>query len=350
MYPSRSCFLPSWSEAQRSRGCHSRTSGHDWTDYYHPRVAGIDVGVVTFNTRDVTVAALERLRASAGDVPLRVLVHDNASTDGSADAIRAAIPAAEVEVGEHNVGFAAGMNRLIARSSARWFLALNSDAWPEPGAIERLVAAGEQHPSAAAIAPLLLRPDGSLEHSTFPFPSLPVAAMTAFGGYRWLWPRASRRRALVGAWQHDVPRDVDWAVGAALLMRRSALDAVGPFDESFFMYAEDLEWCWRARRGGWSIWFEPAAVVRHIGNASGATMYGHARTKAHIHNSYRFYRRVHGRAATLGYRALNIAGCGRLYVMARLRGDKPGRVEWADQLRAHGSRLSPADGPPSQRR
>jgi GT2 family glycosyltransferase len=306
--------------------------------------------MVTFNTRDLTVAALQRLVANGSNIPMRVLVHDNASSDGTASAIRSKVPAVEVVAGERNLGFAAGMNLLIARSSAPWFLALNSDAWPEPGAIEALVAAGVKHPRAAAIAPRLLRPDGSLEHSTFPFPSLSVAAITALGGYRRLWPARSRRLALVGVWDHDEPRDVDWAVGAALLMRRDAVCAVGGFDESFFMYAEDLEWCWRARRHGWTVRFEPGAVVRHVGNASGAKNYGSARTKAHVRNSYRFYRRVHGVAGTLAYRLVSVAGCGRLYLLARLRRDQAGRSEWAAQVRAHLSRVPAADGPPDQSR
>jgi len=323
---------------------------HQRACQYHRRVDAIDVGMVTFNTHGLTVAALERLAATIAGLPVRVLVHDNASTDGTADAIRSRVPTAEVVAGERNLGFAGGMNRLIARSSAPWFLALNSDAWPEPGAIEALLAAGEKHDSAAAIAPLLLRPDGTLEHSTFPFPSLRVAAITALGGYRWLSPSRSRQLALVGAWNHDESRDVDWAVGAALLMRRSALDSIGGFDESFFMYGEDLEWCWRARARGWTIRFEPSAVVRHIGNASGAITFGGARTRAHVRNSYRFYRRSHGAASTLGYRALSIAGCGRLYVLARLHGDASGRAQWADHLRAHVGRVPQLDGPPNEGR
>ncbi len=302
--------------------------------------------MVTFNTRDLTVTALQRLLATTTRSTMRVLIHDNASIDGTVDSLRGQVPGVDIVACPHNLGFAAGMNRLIARSTAPWFLALNSDAWPEPGAIDALVAAGEANPSAAAIAPLLLRPDGSLEHSTHAFPSLSVAAITAIGGYRTLWPRLSNRLGLVGAWHHDEPRDVDWAVGAALLMRRSAIDAVGGFDESFFMYAEDLEWCWRVRAAGWTIRFEPAAVVRHVGNASGTQNYGSQRTRAHIHNSYRFYRRAHGRVGTLAYRALSVGGCGRLYLLARLRGDKGARTEWADHLRAHLSRVPSTDGPP----
>lgn len=303
--------------------------------------------MVTYNTRSLTVGALEHLLANAPHGGFRILVHDNASTDGTAEAIREAVPAADVVAGSTNLGFAGGMQLLMARSTAPWFLALNSDAWPEPGAIEALLATGRAHPEAAAVAPLLLRPDGSLEHSTFPFPSLRVAALTALGGYQRLWPRLARRLALVGAWDHAEPREVDWAVGAALLMRRSVIEEIGGFDESFFMYAEDLEWCWRARTAGWTIRFEPRAVVRHVGNASGAARFGRGRTRAHVHNSYRFYRRTHSATSTLAYRALSVAGCSRLYLAARVRRDLYSRAEWADHLRAHLTRVPASELPRS---
>ncbi len=308
-------------------------------------VADVDVGVVTFNTKDLTVAALSRLVDATTDVDIRILVHDNASSDGTAAAIAASVPKAEVVAGDRNLGFAAGMNRLIERSTAPWFLALNSDAWPEPGAIARLLAVGRASPDVGIVAPRLERPDGTLEPSTFPFPSLRVAAFTALGGYRWA-PHAAKRMMLVGAWHHDEPREVDWAVGAALLIRRAAIDQVGAFDESFFMYAEDLERCLRFHRAGWAIRFVPDAIVRHVWNASGRTVFGDRRTRAHTHNSYRLYRRVHGRTGTFAYRALSVAGYARLYALARLRRDAAARAEWASHLRAHLSRVPPTDTPP----
>jgi N-acetylglucosaminyl-diphospho-decaprenol L-rhamnosyltransferase len=305
------------------------------TDENRPRV---DVVVVTWNTRGVTPDALRRLLDADQGTDLRVLVRDNASSDGTAEAVRAAVPEAEVEAGSENLGFAAGVNRLLARTTAPWILLLNPDAWPEPGAVGRLVAAARARPRAAAVAPRILRPDGTLEHSTHPFPSLRVAAITA------LWRgRVSRETAwrlmLEGAWMHDRARPVDWAVGAALLLRREALEDVGPLDERFFVYAEDLEWCWRARRRGWEIWFEPAAVVRHIGNVSGALAYADRRAAASMVNTYRFYRRVHGPAAAAAYRALNLLGAGLRYAAARA-GGRPGEARyWRSLLAAH---LTPA--------
>lgn len=307
----------------------------------------VDVGVVTWNTRDLTVGALRRLLDTDQGCDVRVLVHDNASTDGTPEAIRRALPQVDVVVGDRNAGFAAGMNQLLARSDAEWFFALNSDAWPEPGCVGTLVSTAQRHPGAAVVAPRLERPDGMLEHSTYPFPSVRVAAFTAVAGWRWLGRRRASRMLLEGCWMHDRPGPVDWAVGAAWLMRRRAVAAVGPLDESFFMYVEDLEWCWRAHERGWSIWFEPTAVVRHVGNASGEQAYGRQRTMTYLRNTYVFFRRTHGRAATAAFRWFNLAGSLRLYLLSRLR-RRPDRASfWADHARVH---LHPfvGQGEPSQ--
>jgi GT2 family glycosyltransferase len=306
----------------------------------------VDVGVVTYNTRDLSVQALRRLLDSDQGCDLRLLVRDNGSSDGTAAAIAEHVPEAILEADDRNLGFAAGVNRLLRRSEAPYFLALNADAWPEPGAIGTLVRAAEAHPSAAAVAPRIERPDGALEHSTLPFPSSRIAALLATGAYKVLPRDRLADLLLEGFWTHDRPRDVDWAVGAALLMRKTAVDELGGFDERFFMYAEDLEWCWRAHQRGWTIRFEPAALVRHVGNASGEKSYGVARTAAYMKNTYRFYRREHGPVATLAYRSINVAATAGRWALHRARGRTGAAGFWKVQLAAHLASTRGDDGPP----
>jgi N-acetylglucosaminyl-diphospho-decaprenol L-rhamnosyltransferase len=298
--------------------------------------------MVTWNSRDVTVDAIERFLASDQGCDVRLMVRDNASTDGTPEAIRERFPEVEIEFGEENLGFAGGMNRLIARSDAPWFFPLNSDAWPEDQCLATLARVAEHYPKAAALAPLLLRPDGTLEHSTHPFPSPLIALMVASGSQRW-----RRRRGdeffLERVWMHDRTRVVDWAVGAALLMRREALDEIGPFDDGFFMYAEDLEWCWRARQRGWEIVFEPSAVVRHIGNVSGKARFGQRRTATYMANTYRFYADEHGRAAMQVLRGLNVAGAARHLAAAKLARDQPRTNYWRAMVRAYMGRGAAPD-------
>jgi GT2 family glycosyltransferase len=307
----------------------------------------VDVGVVTFNTRDLTVAALRRLVEGDPGCDLRLLVRDNASSDGTAAAIAREVPTAEVEVGKVNVGFAGGVNTLLARSEAPWFFLLNSDAWPEPGAIRELVETARRLPRAAAVAPRLLRPDGTLEHSTHPFPSIRVAAVTGLGATRLIGFERSRRLLLHGAWRHDAARPVDWAVGAALLLRRAAVEQVGGFDERFFMYVEDLEWCWRAHQRGWEIYFEPAAVATHVGNVAGSIAYGARRTATYMANTYAFYRREHGVIAAALYRGLNVVGSAMHYAGARRAHDEDAAHFWRIQVKAHVARARDVDPRPT---
>jgi GT2 family glycosyltransferase len=275
----------------------------------------VDVAMVTWNTRELTLDAIGKL-LEAADGTVRLLVRDNASTDGTAAAVAAAYPAVDVDAGAENLGFAGGVNTVLRRSTAPWLLLLNSDAWPEPGAVGRLLDCAERHPRAAAVAPRLLRPDGRLEPSAWPFPSVRLTIDSALHPDRFVWP-------------HDSERRVDWAIGAALLLRRAALEEIGGLDDSFFMYGEDLDWCWRANDAGWEVWFAPDAVVRHVGNASGAQRYAARQPWALISASLRVYRRRHGRLATAVWRIAN-AGSTALYARRARRAGDPGR---ADELR-----------------
>jgi N-acetylglucosaminyl-diphospho-decaprenol L-rhamnosyltransferase len=305
----------------------------------------VDVGVVTWNTRDLTVASLRRLLDGEQGCELRLLVRDNGSTDGTPEAVRLLVPEASVDAGTENLGFAGGVNTLLRRSDAPWFFALNSDAWPEPGSIARLVEVAKRRPRAAVVVPRLERPDGVLEHSTHPFPSPAVAAMTMIDHRR--LGGIGRRMLLEESWMHDEARSVDWAVGAAMLMRRSAITSVGLFDERFFMYVEDLDWCWRARQAGWEVWFEPSALVRHVGNASGEKNYKEGRSAAYLRNTYRWYRRHHGRTSTVVFRGFNALAAVRLALLARLRHQPELEWYWREVIKIHLSPVAGPDGPPA---
>jgi len=306
----------------------------------------VDVGVVTWNTAEVTPAALRRLIEGANGLRLRVLVRDNGSSDGTVDAIRAAVPEAEIDADGDNLGFAAGLNRLVARGRAPWFLALNPDAWPDPGALGPLLRAGESMTTAAAVAPRIERPDGTLEHSTHPFPSLRVELIHALGARHWLAPRKLEREMLETFWNHDYSRRVDWAVGAVLLMRRAALEDIGPWDEGYFMYGEDIDWCRRAFDAGWDLLFEPDSLFRHVGNASGAQAFGSARVEREAAALLRYYRKFHGPTATALYRSASAVACAEQWLVARLRSDHGAAERWSREARAmvRGPRITGSDG------
>jgi len=289
----------------------------------------VDIGIVTWNTRELSVDAVRRLIEVTSGLDVRILVRDNGSSDGTAAALADAFPDIELDAGTANLGFAAGVNTLLARSDAPFFFMLNSDAWPQPGALETLLDVAAQEPRAAIVAPRLERPNGNPEESAHRFPSLRLALLQATAAYR--LPRLGDRFLVPGYWGFDTRRRVDWVVGAAWLIRREALHDVGVLDERYVMYVEDLDWCWRATRHGWRVVFAPEAVVVHVGNASGQQRYADLRTATWLHNTFFFYREAHGRVAELLFRSFNAAAAGRFWLLARLRRDANGARRW----RAH---------------
>jgi GT2 family glycosyltransferase len=197
------------------------------------------------------------------------------------------------------------------------------------------------------VAPRVLRPNGQLERTVHPFPSPGLSLRLARSRYAERHPDWARQHAQPEAWAHDEGRVIDWAHGAALLLRRSAVEVIGGFDERLFMYAEDFEWCWRAHLRGWSVWFEPSAVIRHVGNASAVQNYGTRRLHAQWRNNYRVYRWHRGAVPTVGLRAANLARATTELTRAVVR-RKPGAAKyWRQQLRVHFLSTRQPDGPPT---
>jgi GT2 family glycosyltransferase len=221
----------------------------------------VSVIVVSFNAQPWLERCLASVRGH------ETIVIDNGSTDGGAKLVRSHFPEARL-VEQENVGMGAGNNAGMRIAGGHFFFLLNSDAWIEDGAIERLVAFAEARPDAAVVGPRLVNPDGTLQRSVRAFPTVWRLA-TEYLFLRKLAPRSRLLNPLyVGDFRHDEAREVDWVTGAALLVRRDAADAVGLFDEDFFMFSEEADWMYRFRQAGWTVWFDPDAQVVHVGGAS----------------------------------------------------------------------------------
>jgi len=222
-------------------------------------------GIVSFNTRELLRQCLASLAAQA---PAGLLVFDNQSTDGTLEMLRSDYPQVTVLSPDHNLGYGAAANRLVAACSQDYMLLLNSDTRLRPGALGALQAYLDQHPRTAVAGPRLVNADGTLQVSCFPFPS-PLFALlraTSLGHLAGRLP--GLRQHYLPAWAHDQARPVPWVVGAALAIRRAAFSAVGGFDESFFMYSEEVDLCYRLRASGWRTDFAPVTDVTHLGGAS----------------------------------------------------------------------------------
>jgi len=216
----------------------------------------------------VTYNALPWLEQALESVPgTELVVVDHGSTDGSLELVRERFPEAVV-VEQGNNGFGAGNNAGMRAASGRWYLLLNSDAWLAPGALDALVGFADSHPDAAVVGPRLRNPDGSLQRSVRGFPTVWRIATE----YLFLRKLAPRSRALnafyAGGFDHDAARAAEFLMGSCLLVRREAVEAVGGFDERYFMFSEETDWCYRFREAGWKTWFFPGAEAVHVGGAT----------------------------------------------------------------------------------
>ena len=233
----------------------------------------VSIVVVSWNVRALLERCLSSIRAEAAAWPggvVETLVVDNASRDGSVALLQQAFPEAHLIVNPENRGFSAACNQAFARCSGDAILLLNPDAELVPGALSTLVAYLEGHPEVGVVGPLLLNPDGTVQSSRRRFPTLATAFLEStiiqdsFPGLPHL------RRYYCLDQPDDREQQVDWLVGACLLLRRKALAEVGGLDERFFLYFEEVDWCLRARPAGWRAAYLPQARVIHsAGQSSG---------------------------------------------------------------------------------
>src|SRR5215210_48615 len=260
----------------------------------------VSVVVVTYNALPWVERALESVRGN------ETIVVDHGSTDGTVELVRERFPDARL-IEQANRGFGAGSNTGMRAASGEWYLLLNSDAWALEGALERLLAFAEAHPEAAIVGPRLLYPDGSLQRSVRGFPT-PWRLATEYFFLRKLAPRSRALNSFYGAgFRHDEPREIDFAKAAGFLLRRSAYDEVGPFDEEFFLFSEETDWCYRARAAGWRSFFFPGAEIVHVGGASwrreSATLF-----REQVRGHVRFLEKHRGRKTAARARRVLLAG------------------------------------------
>lgn len=232
-----------------------------------PRRTPLSVVIVSWNTRLLTLEAL-RSFLPARDLELEVVVVDNASADGSADAIEAEFPEVRLIRNDRNAGFAGGVNLGLRACRHPLILLLNPDTRVLRDALPKLVEYADGHPQAGILGPRVVNADGSLQASRFRFPSLLNQILAATYLYQ-LFPRSRfLNRERLGGQDADRAQPVDAVSGCCFLVRRSVLDAVGLLDEDFFMYAEEVDLCYRTRRAGFEVHYAPVGEIVHLGGES----------------------------------------------------------------------------------
>jgi N-acetylglucosaminyl-diphospho-decaprenol L-rhamnosyltransferase len=253
--------------------------------------------VVTYNALPWLEQCLESVRG------VETVVVDHGSTDGTVAFARERFPEVEV-VEQENRGLAYGWNTGLAHTHARYVLLLNSDAWLDEGALEELVRFADERPRAAVVAPRLRYPDGRLQRSVRGFPTLWRIA-TEYLFLRKLAPRSHALNAFyAGPVTHDEPVAAEWIMGAVWLVRREAVNEVGPADDGFFLFSEETDWAWRLRAAGWEVWLAPGAGATHVYGAS----HGGRMLAENVRSQLRFLRKHRGDAYARAARWIFVAG------------------------------------------
>ena len=245
----------------------------------------VSVLIVGYRSARFLPACLNAIPVALGDLEAELRFIDNGPDNGSAQLVRESCPAAKIIASRGNIGFAAANNLLADGGKGRWLLLLNPDTVPQPGSIARLVAAGDGSPEAAILAGPSFSPCGEeLPMSRLAFPSLPGFARMIFG-------RSPKSDTL------------DAVSGAFMLVRADVWRALGGMDDSFFLYAEELDFCWRARRAGHAIRFvDDARVVHDVGSGGKRSP---RRALYSLRGAAHFYAKHYSPARAWSYRLLH---------------------------------------------
>lgn len=279
----------------------------------------LSIILVSWNVRDLLRQCLESIRqqsfdyAPVADPPAdpagprganprgagddrgrtEIIVVDNASTDGTVEMLRAEFPDVRVIANSENVGFTRGNNQALAQTQRHYLFLLNPDTELRPGALQTLIVYMDAHPRVGMVGPKLVQADGSLQSSRRRFPTLATAFFESTKLQQWVPRNRILTRYYMLDTSDDVAQEVDWITGSAMFVRREVYEQVGGFDEGFFMYSEELDWCYRVKKAGWQIVYLPSVQIVHHGGKSSEQVL--AQRDIHFHSSkVRFFRKYRG--------------------------------------------------------
>jgi len=224
----------------------------------------LSIIIVSWNTASFLENCLASIMANPPTSPFENWVVDNASTDDSPRMVREKFPQVQLVESRENVGFARANNQALQRCTGKYILLLNPDTHVASGALQALVDFLDKTPEAGAVGARILNPDGSLQISSHPRPTLSRELWRLFH-LDGLSPYAEYPTS---KWETNQAQEVDVLIGACLMLRKDVLDQVGFLDEDYFMYSEEVDLCYRVQRAGWRLFWVPQAEVMHFGGQS----------------------------------------------------------------------------------
>ncbi len=228
----------------------------------------VSIIIVNWNAEALLARCLRCVQTTVEKVGYEVIVIDNASTDGSIAMLKQDFPDVIRIENADNRGFAGANNQGMAIAQGRYWLLLNSDAFVEPGTIDAMVAFADAHPEAGMTACKLLYEDRRLQPSCYNFPTLKTEFYTALQLDKLLPKSREFGQFLMTWWDFNDVREVDVVMGAFMLVRREAVQQVGMMDASYFMYSEEVDWCYRFMQAGWKIIYNPTVQTVHLWGGS----------------------------------------------------------------------------------
>jgi N-acetylglucosaminyl-diphospho-decaprenol L-rhamnosyltransferase len=294
----------------------------------------LSILIVNWNTRELLQQCLQSIYATTNAVAIEVVVVDNASSDGSIAMLRNCFASVKIIENRENVGFARANNQAIRQAHGRYVLLLNSDTILPEGVLTALVRQGDDRPKVGVIGCMLRNRDGTFQASYNDFPSIfkewLVAAGLAAKLIRPQFPSHAEKES-------QETRLVDWVPGAALFARTSALAEIGGLDESYFMYTEETDLCWRVRQAGWDVLYYPGAQIVHLGGGS-----ANRRTPTQVKLLYgskaTFFRKHRGTHIAglyrVGVRCITLVKIG-IWICLRSTAGRDRRSVLAEKIRAH---------------
>ncbi len=262
-------------------------------DTITPGSLDLSVVIVNWNTRHVVADCLDSVLANLHTMAAEVIVIDNASSDGSAEMVAREFPQVRLIANDANHGFAAANNQGMRVARGRFLLLLNPDTVVLPGALAQTLAYARRNPTAGVIGCQVMESPDTVQRTCFRFPS-PLNTLLWATGATACFPRSPHaRRATYGGWRREDERDVDVVSGMFMLVRREALDEVGPMDEDYFVYAEEADWCYRFRKAGWRCVFAPVGRILHVEGGGKSTEQASVKMYVEIQKGLLLFHRKH---------------------------------------------------------
>ncbi|BCJ87799.1 glycosyltransferase family 2 protein [Effusibacillus dendaii] len=231
----------------------------------------LSIVIVSYNTKDLLIQTLDSVFRHTSGLYLEVFVVDNASSDGSPEAVTDLYPQVKIIRNQKNEGFAAANNQAIEQATGRYILLLNSDTIVQESTFHTMITYMDGHSKIGAAGCKVVKPDGTLDlacRRSFPTPMNSLYQALKLDK---LFPQSPRFASYNLTYlDENEMYQVDCLVGAFMMVRRETIDQVGMLDDQFFMYGEDIDWCYRIKQAGWQIWYYPKTSIIHYKGASSA--------------------------------------------------------------------------------